>query len=460
MWQEMRYSFRQLARRKSLSAVVILLFALGIGANAVIFQFVNAVLLRPLPVRDPNNLFLIEKMRQKQLRPDTSCGYRLYEQITARSDLFLSAVAAQEWFENSFQPWQNGDTVKMISAQVVSPDYFSDLGVKTIIGRPLTDDDSKATSDIPIVVSYQFWTDQLNQDRNPIGRVIRIRDFPFRLVGVLPRGFHGLDIDRSPDVRLPISAARILGGNGALDVHSLPFQILVRLRPGNTPAAAAAAITRAMQEADAESMRAYFAEQTASLGRQGRTLSPEQIKQTIRMRTSYRVHLLEVSKGLSRMRDQFASALYVLIGASGLLWLAVCASVAGLLVARAEGKRRELAIRVAIGATRGQLARQMVADIMLLAIPGSILALGVSAISGTCSGPDFAQSAWIDAALSDRPGNGSFTGSSNVAFRSCSMCSDCSVIGNRTSLANDACGYQRQSEAGPGRSGAARQRLV
>jgi hypothetical protein len=127
MWQEMRYSFRQLARRKSLSAVVILLFALGIGANALIFQFVNAVLLRPLPVRDPNNLFLIEKMRQKQLRPDTSCGYRLCEQLAARSDLFSSAVASQEWFENSFQPWQSGDTVTMISTQVVSPDYFSDL---------------------------------------------------------------------------------------------------------------------------------------------------------------------------------------------------------------------------------------------------------------------------------------------------------------------------------------------
>lgn len=146
MWQEMRYSFRQLARRKSLSAVVILLFALGIGANAVIFQFVNAVLLRPLPVHDPNSLFLIEKMSQKQLRPDTSCGYRLYEQIAARSDLFSSAVAAQEWFENSFQPWQNGDTVKMISTQVVSPNYFSDLDVKTIIGRPLTIDDSRAIS--------------------------------------------------------------------------------------------------------------------------------------------------------------------------------------------------------------------------------------------------------------------------------------------------------------------------
>jgi hypothetical protein len=183
--------------------------------------------------------------------------------------------------------------------------------VKTIIGRPLTVGDSRATSDIPIVVSYQFWTDKLNQDRDLIGRVVRIKDFPFRLVGVLPSGFHGLDIDRSPDVRLPISAARILGGNGALDVHSLPFQILVRLRPGKAPAAAAAAITRVMQEADAESMRAYFAEQTANLGRQGRTLSPEQIKQTIRMRTSYRVHLLEVSKAShacaisSRQRSMF-----------------------------------------------------------------------------------------------------------------------------------------------------------
>lgn len=100
------------------------------------------------------------------------------------------------------------------------------------------------------------------------------------------------------------------------------------------------------------------------------------------METSYRVHLLEVSKGLSRMRDQFASALYVLIGASGLLWLAVCASVARLFLARAEGKRRELAIRMATGATRGRLARRTLADTMLLAIPGSILALGLAQLLG------------------------------------------------------------------------------
>jgi predicted permease len=375
MRQEIRVSFRQLTHRKSLSAAIILLLALGTGANAIIFQFVNAVLLRPLPVRDPANLFLIEKMRAKQIRPETACSYRVYEKIAARSDLFLSAVAAQEWLETSFQPWQRGDSVRMISIQIVSPNYFSDLAIRTILGRPLTAADAKVTSDIPIVVSYRFWTAEMNRNPHVIGRVIRIKEFPFRVVGVLASDFHDLDIDRSPDVRLPVSAARFFVSKGAPDVHSLPFQILVRLRPGKAPAAAAEAITRAMQETDAEIMRALFAEQSTAPGKQGQTLSPEQLEQMVRLSISYRVHLLNVEKGLSRLRDQFASALSILISASGLLWLAVCASVAGLLLARVEGRRRELAICMALGATRRQLLRQTLSDLASLALPSSFLAL-------------------------------------------------------------------------------------
>src|SRR5581483_2513941 len=139
--------------------------------------------------------------------------------------------------------------------------YFSDLRVRAGLGRPLTASDADAASDIPIVVSYEFWTSQLNRDPNAPGRRLRIKNYPFRIVGVLPRGFHGIDIDRSPDVRFPISAVRVLTGHPVYDIASgepMGFHVLVRLRSGISPVAAAGSLTRTMQAADAALLRSYF----------------------------------------------------------------------------------------------------------------------------------------------------------------------------------------------------------
>ena len=148
MWRDIHYSVRQLYRNKLVSAIVILLLGIGIGANTTIFSFVNALLLKPLPVRHPENLFLLEKMRSKQVRPDTAFFYRQFEEIAHRKDLFSSVVAEQDWSSIDYQPFKTHDSVRLVLTQIVSPSYFSQLGVNAFAGRVLTEADASASSNI------------------------------------------------------------------------------------------------------------------------------------------------------------------------------------------------------------------------------------------------------------------------------------------------------------------------
>jgi ABC-type antimicrobial peptide transport system permease subunit len=187
MWREVQYGVRQISRRKLFSAVVILLLAVGIGANTVIFSFVNALLLKPLPVRAPENLYLLQKMRVKQVRPDTSFYYHQFQAVSQHRKLFSAAIAEQEWFSGNLQPFSASDSARLITTQIVSPNYFSELGVKAIRGRVLNAADAAASSDIAVVLSYQFWASQFNRDPGIIGRKIRVKNYPFLVVGILPR---------------------------------------------------------------------------------------------------------------------------------------------------------------------------------------------------------------------------------------------------------------------------------
>lgn len=385
MWSDIRYGLRQWKTSKSLIFIVILLLGVGIGANTLIFSFINAAILKPLPVREPAHLFLVEKNRARQARPDTACIYRVYEKIRARKDLFSSAVASQVWGDQSFQPLDLSGRAKLVSIKIVSPNYFSELGVDAILGRRLAPADARITSGIPVAISEQFWQSQMDGSRKVLGRTLRIKNFPFQIVGVLPREFHGLDIDRVADVWMPISAARIVVGHTYFQdpLDALQFQILTRLRPGVTPAAAAAAILRTVQDTFMALMRTYYSRMRAyystpkpAKGQMQRgAITQAQLDAVLRSAVDYTIKLQPASRGISRMRQQFSSALYVLMGAAGLLLIAVCASVSGMLLAKTEQRRREIAVRVAIGARPIQLLRQAFVESLLWTIPSAGLAL-------------------------------------------------------------------------------------
>lgn len=254
MGRDIRYALRQIGRNKLLSLAVPLLLAVGIGANTLIFSFINELLLKRLPVRDPQSLLMLEKNRQQQVRPDTEFFYSQVEDLTRRKDLFSSVIAEEsleERTQSDFLPLTTGDTTRLIATEIVSPNYFADLGVSAILGRVLTEADAGSSPQIPVVLSYQFWQSQFNADRAVLGKTIRVKSYPFMIVGILPREFHSLDIDRSPDVRFPTSAAFALTGHSISDPKQefLGFRVVVRLAPGVTQTQAATAILPSLQVA-------------------------------------------------------------------------------------------------------------------------------------------------------------------------------------------------------------------
>lgn len=367
MLRDFQYALRQLRRSKLFGTTVMLLLALGIGANTVIFSFIDELLLKPLPVRDAANLFLLEKMRAKQIRPDDFFFYRQFERVNQRKNLFTAAVAEQEWTDYVLQPFTDGDRVRMVVAQMVSPNYFSELGVKATRGRLLTESDAVTPSNIPIVLSYQFWHSQFHAAPDVIGRTLRLKNYPFLIVGVAARDFHGLDIDRVPDIRLPISAAPVLTGYTVTEPggdQPVAFRIFARLAPGVSAAHAEAAMLPEMRALEESEWR-------ASNARNPHPLSQKEVAEQTEYNRDFHLNLQPAGRGISVLRVQFSHVLILLMGAVGLLLAAVCANVTGLLYARAEERRREIALRLSLGASRWQILRQISTEYLLLAVPGA-----------------------------------------------------------------------------------------
>ncbi len=383
MWRDLRFGLRQLTRNKLLSATIVSMLAIGIGANTIIFSFIDSLLLKPLPVRDPQNLVLLEKTREKQVKPDTGFFYRQFEQVAGQKDLFSAAVAEQEFQSSSFLPLDQNGTVRMISTAMVSPNFFAELDIHAMQGRVLLPSDATSTSKIPIVISDQFWQSQFNKRLGAIGSTIRIKQHPFLIVGVLPSRFHSMDIDRAPDVRLPISAGATFYGYNVRNPRNtngvIAFNILARLVPGVPRRAAASAITPQLRETEATVWREMYAHiNEASLPKAQREQLLQQMQQNIKYQCEYRIALPPGATGTSYMRSQFAATLLLLMGGVGLLLLAVCANISGLLLAKAEERKHEIAVRLSIGASTWQLMRQFFLENLLLTIPGAALGIALA----------------------------------------------------------------------------------
>ncbi len=291
--------------------------------------------------------------------------------MLTRTDLFSAVIAQQTWTQYNLIPLGDPGSIRLVMPQIVSPNYFSKLGVTAHLGRVLVESDASATSHIPVVLSYQFWQSQFHARKDVVGRTLRLKNYPFVIVGVLPKEFHSIDIERAPDVRLPISAMRILTGHTVRDggaEYFESFEILARLASGVSPAYAAAAVRRELQTTREQLLR------------EANTVRPkpwpandlEDIINEIR-RAWY--DWLPVGRGVSQLRDQFSRALKLLMGAVALLLIAVCANVAGLLLAKAEERRKEIAVRLSIGATQWRILRQLLSENLLIALAGAALGI-------------------------------------------------------------------------------------
>jgi predicted permease len=366
---DLRFSARSFLRSPSFTATAVLSLALGIGATTAIYSLVNQVLLQALPVRQPERLVLIDwkgdqaangfgswNLMSYPICRDLQLQGRLFEGVLCRAATTVSLSTGGEY--------------KPAAVEIVSGNYFSMLGVGAALGRVLGSDDDRAAGSNPVVVlAYDFWKTQLASAPDVVGRKVLVNQHPMTVIGVAAPVFRGIDVGEVPSLWIPaaMSAQAIPGFDGLLDRRTRWMQVLGRLRPDVTLAQAQAGLQpwfKAMLDEDTR--RAGFPRITAE--RRQRFLAS-------------RIELTPAPQGHSGLRRRLSQPLWFLLAATGVLLGLACLNVAGLFLARGSARGREIGTRLALGASRGRIGRQFLADSVLLALAGGSLGAALAPLA-------------------------------------------------------------------------------
>jgi putative ABC transport system permease protein len=350
--QDLSYGVRVLRRSPAFSLVAILSLALGIGANTAIYTLVDSLLLRSLPVRDPGRLVRLE---------GGSWTNPIWEEIRARQREMLEGAAA---FSDTRFDLARGGEAEAVVGFFASGSFFDVIGVPAILGRTFTleDDRRGGARDGPVaVVSYAFWQRRFGGAADAVGRTLALNGVPFTIVGVTPPSFFGPTVGRSYDVAVPIALVDRVQPNDSswLDARSTWWlEILGRLKPGQDAKAATLALRHVQPQI-----------REATLPQGWRAHDLEQY-----LRESP-LTLIPAATGFSDFRGQYALPLVTVMAVVVLVLLIACANLASLQLARANARRQELSARLALGASRSRLLRQLLTESLLLAVPGGLLGL-------------------------------------------------------------------------------------
>ena len=350
VWLDARYGSRSLVRTPAFTATVVLTLALAIGVTTAIFSLLDAIMLKPLPVRDPDRLVLVGGPQ-----------YPVFLAFRQRTDIFADLLATSGVTPLDVDPGDGRRERTLVS--LVSGSYFSTLGVEAALGRTFTREEDRIPGAHPIAVtSYGYWQRQLAGDTNAPGRVVRVNGTPVTIVGVAPAGFFGEEVGMAPDLWMPLTMwGTVVPGRNLLESAGTGWLRLI----GRVPAGTATSGVH-------PELTSLFRQVLTDIF--GANMSDDVRRDIGNATISFR----PAARGQSGLREQVARPLVLLMGAGMLVLLIACANIANLLLARSASRRREIDTRLTLGMTRARLLRQLFTESLLLAGTGGAIGIAVA----------------------------------------------------------------------------------